>query len=302
MAKYVLRINKLLSRLENYEIKKIPRAKNEEADKLEKMASSMEHANINHQPTTLLQPLESPLTFAQWDMNVVGPIPPAFVQRKILIIAVDYFTKFRIPRAFVSDNGTQFSGSKLKEWSQKFSIEKFFTSLGNPLANGQTKAKPKGNGWTSFLVSYGPIGRLHEHPWESPFNLVYGVEAVAPAEIGEPSLRVQQYLSIENEQAMRLSLDLIDELREEASLRAEKCRAMMTKAYNNKVKHMPFQVGYLVLRKVNVLRPIGKLDPKWEGPYKYIEIVRREVYRLQQPNKKLLPRTWNIANLNKFYV
>ncbi|KAL2237670.1 UNVERIFIED_CONTAM: hypothetical protein Sindi_0958700, partial [Sesamum indicum] len=53
-----------------------------------------EHANINHQPAALMHPLESPCPFDQWGMDLVGPFPQAAGQRKFLIIAVDYFTKW----------------------------------------------------------------------------------------------------------------------------------------------------------------------------------------------------------------
>ncbi|KAL0313645.1 UNVERIFIED_CONTAM: Transposon Tf2-12 polyprotein [Sesamum radiatum] len=124
-----------------------------------------EHANINHQPAALMQHLESPCPFDQWGLDLVGPFPQATGQRKFLIVTVDYFTKwveaealtkitenevikflwknivcrFGIPRAFVSDNGTQFSGNKLREWCKGLSIKQFFTSVSNPQANGQTE-------------------------------------------------------------------------------------------------------------------------------------------------------------------
>ncbi|XP_073022575.1 uncharacterized protein [Primulina eburnea] len=301
-----------------------------------------EHANLYHQPATLLQPLESPLPFAQWGMDLVGPFPLATGQRKFLIVAVDYFTKwveaealakisekevisflwknivcrFGIPRALISDNGTQFSGRKLKEWCEGLSIRQFFTSVGNPQANGQTEVtnrtilqhlktrlgKAKGN-WVEELPS--ALWAYRTTPCsstgESPFNLVHGVEAVAPAEIGETSLRVKQYMPLENDQALRASLDMIDELRDEASVRAERYRARMARAYNDRVKPRAFQVGDLVMRKVDVLHPVGKLDPKWEGPYKVVEIIKIGTYRLQHQDGRVLSRPWNVANLRKFY-
>ncbi|KAL0424649.1 UNVERIFIED_CONTAM: hypothetical protein Sradi_0999700 [Sesamum radiatum] len=51
-----------------------------------------EHANVNHQPTALMRPLESPCPFDQWGVDLVGPLPQA--TRKFLIVAVDYFTKW----------------------------------------------------------------------------------------------------------------------------------------------------------------------------------------------------------------
>ncbi|KAL0300355.1 UNVERIFIED_CONTAM: hypothetical protein Scaly_3049700 [Sesamum calycinum] len=39
--------------------------------------------------------------------------------------------------------------------------------------------------------------------------------------------------------------------------------------------------GDLVLRKAKVSGPVGKLDPKWEEPYKVVEIVNEGAYKLQ---------------------
>ncbi|XP_073133797.1 uncharacterized protein [Henckelia pumila] len=137
---------------------------------------------------------------------------------------------------------------------------------------------------------------------ESPFNLAYGAEAVAPAKIGEQSWQVKQYTSSGNDQALRISLDLVDELRDEASTRAKRYRACITKAYNDRVKPRSFQLVDLVLRKSDILKSVGKLDPKWEGPYKVIEIVKMGTYRLQHSDGRILPRPWNVANLKKFYA
>ena len=84
------------------------------------------------QPTGELNPLVSPWPFAQWGMDLVGPLPRAIGNQRWLIIATDYFmkgveveslanikdkdsikfvwknivTRFGIPKAIISDNGT----------------------------------------------------------------------------------------------------------------------------------------------------------------------------------------------------
>ena len=47
---------------------------------------------------------------------------------------------------------------------------------------------------------------------ETPFRLAYGADAVVPAEIGLTSYRVQGYTEDKNEEAMRLQLNLVDEV------------------------------------------------------------------------------------------
>ena len=48
---------------------------------------------------------------------------------------------------------------------------------------------------------------------ETPFRLTYGNEAVIPAEIGITSYRVDNQDEVRNDEAIRLQLDLVDEVR-----------------------------------------------------------------------------------------
>ena len=48
---------------------------------------------------------------------------------------------------------------------------------------------------------------------ETPFRLTYESEAVIPAEVGLTSYRVHNHDENKNDEAMRLQLDLVDEIR-----------------------------------------------------------------------------------------
>ncbi|KAM1794303.1 hypothetical protein ACFX11_034791 [Malus domestica] len=56
------------------------------------------------------------------------------------IIAVDYFTKFGIPNAIVTNNGRQFDINKFRMFCFKFNINLCFASLAHPQSNGQVEA------------------------------------------------------------------------------------------------------------------------------------------------------------------
>ncbi|KAL0344234.1 UNVERIFIED_CONTAM: hypothetical protein Sangu_1310800 [Sesamum angustifolium] len=176
--------------------------------------------------------------------------------KKVFIVAVDYFTKwveaeplakisekevikflwrnivccFSIPRTIIFDNGTQFSGNKLKEWCKELAIKQFFTSVNNPQVNGQTEVTNRtilqylkmllgtDNGaWVDELP--GVLWAYRTTSWtttrETPFSLSYGTEAIATAEIGELSWRVKYYDLEANEQGLRMNLDFVEEVREE---------------------------------------------------------------------------------------
>ena len=85
---------------------------------------------------------------------------------------------------------------------------------------------------------------------ETPFRLAYGSEAVIPAKVGLTSYRVDNHNEGKNDEAMRLQLDLVDEVRATAEQRLARYQNLMAKHYNSKVKHKDFQVEDLVLRKV----------------------------------------------------
>ncbi|KAG5527736.1 hypothetical protein RHGRI_028616 [Rhododendron griersonianum] len=51
-------------------------------------------ANIIHGPPTVLTPMRGPWPFAQWRVDLIGPLPMAAGQVQHAIVAVDYFTKW----------------------------------------------------------------------------------------------------------------------------------------------------------------------------------------------------------------
>ncbi|KAL0439204.1 UNVERIFIED_CONTAM: hypothetical protein Slati_2403400 [Sesamum latifolium] len=137
---------------------------------------------------------------------------------------------------------------------------------------------------------------------ESPFSLVYGSEAIIPAELGTPSHRVMNFFEEYNRDVLKENLDLIEELREKAFIRMQRYKNIMINSYNKRVRARSFQVGDLVLRRADTLKPVGKLDPTWEGPYKITDIIGRGAYELEDLDGRPLPRLWNVHNLKKYYV
>ncbi|KAL0456208.1 UNVERIFIED_CONTAM: hypothetical protein Slati_0960000 [Sesamum latifolium] len=103
-----------------------------------KCEKCQKHATLIHQPAEPLNVMLSPCPFSQWGMDIVGPFPLAPGQRKFLLVAIDYFTKwveaeplaritegevmkfiwkniicrFGLPRELISDNGRQFQGRR----------------------------------------------------------------------------------------------------------------------------------------------------------------------------------------------
>ena len=69
--------------------------------------------------------------------------------------------------------------------------------------------------WTYRTTARTPIG-------ETPFKLTYGTEAVIPVEVGVTSTRRAAFSEEGNDEELRINLDCLDEVRENASSRMAK--------------------------------------------------------------------------------
>ncbi|CDO99984.1 unnamed protein product [Coffea canephora] len=225
--------------------------------------------------------------------------------------------RFGIPHVLVSDNGRQFADSTLQGWCSELGIRQHFTSVGHPQANRQvenvnrtilhglkTRVELARTGWLdelpTILWAYRTTPRTATQ--ETPFALTYGAEAVIPAEIGVPSCRVQNFIAWDNEEELRLNLDLLEARREEAVIRMAKYKGQIARHYNARVRPLSFKPGDLVLRKNSVsrLQGTGKLDPNWEGPYVVKEADRAGYCKLAHLGGEEVPRTWHNSNLRIF--
>jgi hypothetical protein len=64
--------------------------------------------------------------------------------------------------------------------------------------------------------------------------------------------------------------------------------------HERKVRGRTLEVGNLVLRRVQSTKDRHKLTPRWEGPYKIVEVVQPGTYRLKDSDGNILTNTWNI--------
>ncbi|GKF05769.1 hypothetical protein Tco_0036437, partial [Tanacetum coccineum] len=109
---------------------------------------------------------------------------------------------------------------------------------------------------------------------------------------------------VQNNEALEINLDLLEEKREQAAIREAKSKAKIEKCYNLKVRGTSFKTGDLIYRNNDASRAedTGKLGPKLEGPYEVTEALGKGAYKLRNCDGKQLLRTWNISNLKKCYV
>ncbi|XP_075507440.1 uncharacterized protein LOC142544265 [Primulina tabacum] len=194
------------------------------------------HARLHHLPAAMMRAVTAACPFDQWGMDNVGHFPIAHAQKKFLLIAVDYFSKW---------------------------------------------------------VEAEPLARITEN------DVLKFLWKMLPAEIELESARVVLY-DEENDVRRATDLDLLEEKREAASIHMEAYKNRIVQSYNRRVIQRNFQVGDLVLRKVQEEQR-GKLNPKWEDPFKVIERLSSGAYYLENAQGKALKRPCNAYHLRKYY-
>jgi len=139
---------------------------------------------------------------------------------------------------------------------------------------------------------------------ETPFSLTYGVEAVIPAEIGIPTYRMKDFDEENNNEALRMELDVIEEKRTDAFARMTAQKRIVERHYNSKVKARSFAEGNLVLRRVfqnTQVQGAGVLGPNWEGPYRVRQVIRDGTYRIERIDGTEIAHPWNAEHLRQYY-
>ncbi|GJW68755.1 reverse transcriptase domain-containing protein [Tanacetum coccineum] len=163
------------------------------------------YATIQKLPKNDMISVTSAWPFRKCGMDIVGPLLEAPGKIKYLIIA-----------------------------AEGLGIKLVSTSVYHPQANGaveranrsimqgiKTRLHQEGGAWVEELpnVLWAHKTTPKTSNGETPFSLTHGTEAVIPAEIGIPTRRTIQGSDKENEEALRMNLNLLEERREIATIR-----------------------------------------------------------------------------------
>jgi len=104
----------------------------------------------------------------------------------------------------------------------------------------------------------------------------------------------------ESNEERKVNLDLLDEVREKARIKAEALKRRVEYKYNSKLRTRQLQVADLVMRKAHPYQLENKVSPKWTDPFRVTEALGNGAYKLVTLEGGAIPRTWNATNL-KFY-
>jgi hypothetical protein len=238
--------------------------------------------------------------------------------------AVTFFTdiiyRFGVPNSIITDNGSQFTGRKFLEFSDKFHICVYWEAVAHPQTNGQVERadgmilqglKPRifdrlnksGRKWLQELLAV--VWSLRTTPSRTtgftPFFLVYGTEAVLPTNLEYGSPKVQCNDEGANQRAREDSLDQLDVACTVALMHSARYHQALKRYQARKIQCRDFNEGDLVLRLRQDNRGRHKLSPPWEGPYVVVKVLKPGTYKLANKDGEELTNAWNIQQLRRLY-
>nr|GEW15830.1 reverse transcriptase domain-containing protein [Tanacetum cinerariifolium] len=194
--------------------------------------------------------------FGSW-LRCIGPLQANYILREIHEWSCSMHAgprsvvakalRFELPGEVISDNKKQFRDNSFKDWCEKLNIRQCFTSVKHPQANALVKRANRSLGegnkarlggknksWVEEVshVLWAHCTMINSSNREVLFSLTYGTKAVIPAEIGMPTLRTAEVDVNKNNEALEISLDLLEEKREQAAIQEAISKARMEGYYN----------------------------------------------------------------------
>jgi hypothetical protein len=139
----------------------------------------------------------------------------------------------------------------------------------------------------------------------SPFQIIYGLEAVFPIKCEIPSLKfvVQLLLDTSPLEEQLVNLEQLDEQRRDVALANKAHKHKVKCQYDRSVHPWIFSEGNLVLVYDQDKDPLGAgmFKPMWFGPFIIKEVLRKGAYCLVDFEGNALAEPRNGLYLKKYY-
>ncbi|GKC95487.1 reverse transcriptase domain-containing protein, partial [Tanacetum coccineum] len=231
MVRYLEKVKALTGGFKAFTIKQIPRSENKKADALSKIAST----SFAHLSKQVLCEVEVLTVVEEEGDTWMTPICNYLAEETLPADMKKARAIKRKSWRFAVINGILYKKSFLGLW----------LSLGEGIkARLEVRSKKLMEELPYVLWAHHTM--IKSSNGDTLFSLTYGTEAVIPTEIGMPTLRIVEVDLVQNNEALEINLDLLEERREEAAIQYT-----------------------------------GKLGPKWEGPYEVTKALGKGAYKLR---------------------
>jgi hypothetical protein len=162
----------------------------------------------------------------------------------------------------------------------------------------------KGKNWHKELLSvlWALWTNINRATRDTPFSLIYETEAVLPPEIYLKSVRVAHFNPENQTEARELDANLLEERHDTTLSNVRKYQAALRRYYNKSVVQRELNIGDLALKKDIRTKYKHKFSTPWEEPFIIVDVTAPGAYVLAEVDGGMLPNTWNVDQLHKYYV
>lgn len=199
---------------------------------------------------------------------------------------------FGIPKGIVSDRGSVFTSNYWSELCYQLRVTRRLSTAFHPQTDGQTERQNQTleaylrsycneskNDWVRLLAlaEFSYNNARHSTTGQSPFRAMYGYD---------PMLAVQAEPSSANREVPATTdrLKEIARVRNQLEKRWNTAVKAQAKYYNNKHQPQTFNVGqWVMLSTKNIRFRSGKLTEKFIGPFKVLDVIGNQAYKLDLP-------------------
>jgi hypothetical protein len=229
--------------------------------------------------------------------------------------------RYGLPHRIITDLGSNFNNHQFWEYCENSEIDVRYVSVAHPRANGQVErangmmldapkkrlhdaANTKGGKWIKELPN--ALWGLRTPPskpmGQSSYFLVYGSEAILPADVMWDSPAMDQYDEGISEDSRRVDIDGLEEARCATLVQSARYLEGIRRYHDRNVKEHSFNVGDLVLRRIQNTEELHKLSSPWEGPFTVAKVTGLGSYHLQTLEGEDVNNSWNVGQLCRFYA
>jgi hypothetical protein len=266
---------------------------------------------------------------------------------RFILVAIDYFTKWveavslasvtqkqvarflkhhiicrhGMPEALITDNAKNLNGRDITKLCAEFGINHRNSTIYRPQMNGAVEAANKNikriirkmtdtnRNWDEklpyALMAYRTS--IRSSTGATPYSLVYGHEAVLPAEIEIPTLRVLMETELEDAEWVKSRYDqlcLLDEKRLAAIYHSRCYQNRISRAFNKFVRPRNFKVGDLVLKRILPIQneAKGKFAPNYQGPFRVSKVLSGGALILSEMDGEEFPQPLNADTVKHYFV
>jgi hypothetical protein len=135
---------------------------------------------------------------------------------------------------------------------------------------------------------------------QSPFFLVYGSEAILPADVMWKSPRLEMYDEGVADDAKHLELNSVEKIRCNVMHQSARYLQGVHHYHDRNIQQCSFNIEDMVLCRIQNETGLHNLNLRWEGPFLMHKVTRPGLYRLQYPDGQEVPNSWNIEHLWHF--